>query len=195
MQQGLKSLLGLFITSVVGMAVSPAGAGKLAPAQQEQLNCYVLASLASSADRTRALGQGNFCAPKARLPLSVQGDMRLGFGEDVPDVVPGFIPPAGPGYAVMPGDKFFWAWQVTHGANTPIDSELSTYFRQDTTVISAHYVKGELPAGQLPWARVLNSQDASVRWTLSPNHPELVLQVLQTPPGKGYIVLYLQQRN
>ena len=177
------------------MAASPAGAGKLAPAQQEQLNCYVLASLASSADRTRALGQGNFCAPKARLPLSVQGEMRLGFGEDVPDVTPGFIPPAGPGYAVMPGDKFFWAWQVTHGGSTAIDSELSTYFRQDTSVISAHYVKGELPTGQLPWTQVLASQDANVRWTLSPNHPELVLQVLKTPPGKGYIVLYLQQRN
>jgi hypothetical protein len=195
MQQGLKLLLGLFTTSVMGLASSPAAAGKLGPGQQDQLNCYVLASLAASADRTRALGQGNFCAPKARLPLSIQGEMKLGFGEDVPNVTPGFIPPAGPGYAVMPGDKFFWAWQVTHGGSAEIDSELSTYFRQDTTVISAHYVKGDLPAGQLPWSQVLASQDASVRWTLSPNHPELVLQVLKTPPGKGYIVLYLQQRN
>ena len=195
MQQGLKSLLGLFISSVMGMAASPAGAGKLSATQKEQLNCYVLASLTSSADRTRALGLGTFCSPKTRLPLSVQGEMRLGFGEGVPDVAPGFMPPPGADYAVMPGDKFFWAWPVTHGGSTPIDSEISTYFRQDTTVISAHYVQGELPSGQLPWAQVLGSQDARVRWTLSMDHPELVLQILQAPPGKGYIVLYLQQRH
>jgi hypothetical protein len=195
MQQSLKSLLGLWITAAIGMGASPAWAGKLDATQQEQLQCYVLAGLTSSTDRSRALGLGNFCSSKTRLPLSVKGEMKLGFGEGVQDIAPGFMPPAGPDYAVMPGDKFFWAWQVDNASAMPIDSELSTYFRQNTTVISAHYVKGDMPTGQLPWAQVLGSQDARVRWIFSVDHPELVLQVLQAPPGTGYIVLYLQQRN
>lgn len=195
MQQGLKSLLGLWITAAIGMGASPAWAGKLNATQKAELNCYVLASLTSSVDRTRALGLGNFCSPKNRMPLSIKGDMRLGFGDGVQDIAPGFMPATGADYAVMPGDRFFWAWQVSHNGNTPIDSELSTYFRQNTTVLSAHYVKGDMPTGQLPWAQVLSSQDASVKWIFSADHPELVLQVQQAPPGNGYIVLYLQQRN
>ena len=194
MQPGLKSPWGVLIALFIALGTSPARAGQLDPAQKGALKCYVLASLASSADHTRALGLGHFCTPQNRRTLSVKGDMRLGFGEGVHNVVPGFMPPAGPDYAVMPGDKFFWAWQVSHAGSTPIDSELSTSFRQNTTVISAHYVKGDLPSGQLPWLRVLGSQDARVTWSLSPDYPELLLQVQQVPPGNGYIVLYLQQK-
>jgi len=195
MQQHLKTLLGCLTATLVGLGINPASAGKLDPAQQAQLNCHVLAGLTSSADRTRALGLGNFCAPGNRLPLSIQGEMKLGFGDGVQDITPGFMPPVGMDYAVIPGDKFFWAWQVSNTSTVPIDSELSTYFRQNTSVISAHYVKGDMPTGQLPWAQVLGSQDARVRWTFSVDHPELFLQILQAPPGKGYIVLYLQQRH
>ena len=83
---------------------------------------------------------------------------------------------------------------LTHLGTTPINSELYSHFRQNTRGISVHYVKGDMPQHQLPWSQVLDSKDASVQWAVSADNAEILLQILQAPPGNGYVVLYLQQR-
>jgi len=172
-----------------------AHAGKIDPAQKANLECRVDSNTASSQDGTKVQGTGNFCVPKAMAKMSAVGEKKLGF-EKANGVQSGFMPPPGDtGYAVELGDKYFWAWAVNNTGTTPADNEFRDRFPQGSNVTGAYYVKGEMPAGQLPWDKVIGSKDASVKWAMPGDNAEVVIQIMQAPPGPGYVVLTLEQKN
>lgn len=192
----MKQLLKVVTIGLIFSISATAHAGKIDPAQKALLECRVDSNTASSQDGTKVQGTGNFCVPKAIAKMSAVGEKKLGFGEGVKGVTPGFIPaPGDTGYAVEPGDKYFWAWAVNNAGTTPADNEFRDRFPQGSNVIGAYYVKGEMPAGQLPWAQVTGSKDAGVKWALPGDNAEVVIQIMQAPPGPGYIVLLLEQKN
>ena len=127
--------------------------------------------------------------------MNAIGEMKLGFGEGVAGISPGFMPPPGDaGYGVIPGEQYFWVLQVNNSGTTPVDSEFLERFPQVSNVIGVYYVKGALPSGQLPLAQVIASKDASVKWALPGDNAEVVIQVFQAPPGPGYVVSVQSRR-
>lgn len=184
---------------VVGFSIFLSGfasAGKIDPAMADQWDCHAETNTVSSQDGTKSLGTANFCVPKAASQMSVVGEKRQGFGNGVTGVTPGFIPAAGDsGYGVMPGEEYFWTWNVNVNGAGPAIGTLVDRFPINADVISAHYVKGALPGNQLPWAQVIASMDASVKFALPANNAEVVVDIMQAPAGPGYVVLVLKQKN
>ena len=171
-------------------------AGKISTEKKASMDCRIEANTVAGQDGTKALGQANFCVPKASAKMSAVGEKKQGFGDGVADVPPGFMPPPGSAdYGVESGDKYFWTWSVNNTGTVPVDSEFLDKFSQNSNIISAHYVKGPMPAGQLPWQKVISSQDATVSWAMPANNAEVVLQIKQAPPGPGYVVLVLQMKK
>ena len=65
--------------------------------------------------------------------MNAIGEMKLGFGEGVAGISPGFMPPPGDaGYGVIPGEQYFWVLQVNNSGTTPVDSEFLERFPQDS---------------------------------------------------------------
>jgi hypothetical protein len=188
------SRLVIVIFSLLCLATG-AQAGKMSPQKKAGMDCRIESNTVSGQDGTKTLGQANFCVPKASAKMNAVGEKKQGFGDGVADVPAGFMPPPGSAeYGVEPGDKYFWTWSVNNTGTGPVDSEFVDRFPQGANVLSAHYVKGPMPTGQLPWSQVVASRDATVSWAMPANNAEVVIQVKQAPPGPGYVVLVLQMK-